>query len=235
MQQLSQLSLPIPYKRGLRGLSRGQFIKHLRKRYGPQLLKDLNVLFHKPFWNLTDVAQKHGFSREYARQLFAQIYRIPYRQIQERKARVRRAEESALNCTKDPVAKLATYKGKKKMGAQVELMVKQKCEELGFEYKCEPNGGSIDFEINGYMVEVKSMSKSRKTSKRGPKYFGFYLLESQRKLADFMIAYVWPTQTFYVIPVTDSQYRFYIRDGVSTHYSAGTNHAEHKEAWHLLK
>ena len=52
---------------------------------------------------------------------------------------------------------------------------------------------------------------------------------------DFVICYIWPWKTFYIIPNDKKTWNFTIRDGESKASWAGTNHEEHKEAWHLLE
>lgn len=43
------------------------------KRYGPEIINDLNDLKVMQHWTLQNVADKYGFTREYVRQLFSKV------------------------------------------------------------------------------------------------------------------------------------------------------------------
>jgi len=97
MQEPKQLSLFIPFSRRQTGLAgevrKCTLICQLLGKYGAEIITDLIALFDRQFWNLSDVARKHGFSREYARQIFTQIFGIPYSLIREKKTRLRMINE----------------------------------------------------------------------------------------------------------------------------------------------
>ena len=61
------------------------FKKRLKAKYGEGLLRDFDDLFTRQFWNLADIARRHGFSRERARQMFHNLYGHGYRQIRSKK------------------------------------------------------------------------------------------------------------------------------------------------------
>lgn len=55
------------------------------KKYGIGILRDFEDLQTRQFWNLTDIGKKHGFSREYARQIYKRLYGRPYLKIKKEK------------------------------------------------------------------------------------------------------------------------------------------------------
>ena len=61
------------------------FKKRLEAKYGEALLRDFDGLFTRQFWNLADIARRHRFSRERARQMFNNLYGHGYRQIRSEK------------------------------------------------------------------------------------------------------------------------------------------------------
>ncbi len=61
------------------------FKKSLEAKYGEGMLRDFDDLFTRQFWNLADIARRHRFSRERARQMFTNLYGYGYRQIKSEK------------------------------------------------------------------------------------------------------------------------------------------------------
>jgi len=78
------------------GVERCNLIYRLRSKYGVGIIADLTALLDRQRWNLADVARKYDFSREHARQIFIQIFGLPYGPIRERKTRLRRISEGRI-------------------------------------------------------------------------------------------------------------------------------------------
>jgi len=77
----------------MRGVKRCNLIRKLLTKYGTEILTDLTALLERQHWNLSDIARKHGFTREYARQIFVQIFGVPYGPIRDKKIRLRMISE----------------------------------------------------------------------------------------------------------------------------------------------
>ena len=92
--QLPRRQIDLRRQTGLTSeVNRCNLICRLLSKYGIGIITDLNALLDRQFWNLSDVARKYGFSREWARQVFLQIFGVPYSPIRERKTRLRMIEE----------------------------------------------------------------------------------------------------------------------------------------------
>ena len=212
------------------------FRKGLAKRYGSSIILDFEQLFRVSYWHLSDIAVKYGFSREYARQIFQRLYNCSLGQIRgERRGKRRIGLQIKPQCS--PMLKLELYHKDSlaRVGAVVEALVVEKCEELGYVWKYEPHGRVIDFEINNHLVEVKSARAAVCRPKSGLRYFCCYLNRDQRG-ADYVIFYVYPKKVFYVFPVNSRRYSWSIREEEPKIYSVpSTYYDEYREAWHLLK
>jgi len=219
---------------------------NLVENHGKEILKDFDLLFKKQFWNLTELAKAYGFTRERARQLFKGLYGIPYGQIQKEKTALKQAEMKIWDCVCDPRLKIIDKRDSLvKRGAKAEVLVLEKCEELGYECEYAPKGHVVDFKINGKLVEVKSRNSGSPTRPKGATFYCTTLSPRQQKEADFVIFYVQPQNTFYVFPNTNGRKSFVVRDSGYTHKYEWLNKyrrnmywervRKYEEAWHLLK
>lgn len=208
--------------------------KKLREKHGPEILKDFEALFKDPFWNLSEIGRKYGFTKENARRLFLRLYGFPYGKIKKEKDLRLKQELNIWDCLQDPRTCAAIYKpGVVRLGVEAEVLVQQKCEELGLKYKYRPKGYSIDFEINGKLVDVKSARVSIPSGRnRRTRYYHFSISKRQMTEVDFFICYIWPLKLFYVIP--NEGRIIFIRATPNNHPNCRDNYKEYKEAWHLL-
>ena len=211
------------------------------KRYGIEFFNDLDTATQNPFFNLKDIGDKYGLTRERIRQIYKAIYGTPFNQIKREKRKDMFATDPCIN---DPRIKAAETKS---FGVRSELDVFKKCESLGFDVK--PNCASTaDLWVNGYVVDVKSAKKSFQPGLVS-KYYHFAIKSPQLKICDFFICHITSKNTFYVIPKGKIHRRkpllngkgasIYIRDETvksgKNLYSENDNYKPFKEAWNLLK
>jgi hypothetical protein len=190
----------------------------LSDRYGESILSDLDSA-SKGHISLTQIAAKHCFSREYARQLFSGIFGCSFqtviaakrnkesdRKITARNARLAsriEAKNKKIQIAVDPQNRVVRMTGNSQIGAAVELAVYDKCAKMGLTVECTSWKSPYDFVINGLKVEVKSRRSSCFKSPRSKsKHFSFTLTKNERENCDFVIAYIAPRNEFYVIPAS---------------------------------
>lgn len=214
-----------------------KLIKTLERKYGFQIFNDLHSLYFLPQWDLADIARKYMFTRERARQIHNSLYGYAFGPI--KKAKTARIKQIKAHKRNNPINKVLTYKtGNNHLnkGIFVETLVLQKCKEMGFQVDFPTKLGP-DLLINNYVIDVKSSFSSYKPTNCKVAYYSFKLSKSQFKECNFIIGYIKPTDTFYVIPKSAFKgNHIYIRETeVGSHlYPNNTNYREYKEAWHLL-
>ena len=84
--------------------------KRAIERYGPDIINDLKAIKTRQYWTLTQVGEKYGFSREYARQLFKRLFGKDATIYIKQKSTARKKDVSSLRCNNDPRHKVADYK-----------------------------------------------------------------------------------------------------------------------------
>jgi hypothetical protein len=172
-------------------------IKKIRYKYGDELFKDLkNVkMSGNPYFNLSTVAEKYGFSREYAGQIYAMIYKKRFKKSNPIVA------QKEITCVHNPKRKIADWKksGPQYQGAVTEKLFMCRCELLGFDVKipCSPG---VDIIVNGYLIDVKTSNSPRKIKGGKIKYLGFNISKEQRSSCHFFACYSETTDDFYIIP-----------------------------------
>lgn len=197
--------------------------KYLTRKHGPQILKDFDDLFTRQFWNLKDLGDKYGFSRERARQIFKKLYGHGYRQIRSEK-KAERNEEQAL---------CSIY-----LPARLESLL-LKLEEKGLPIKKAPNGR---FEVNGHIARFYNAS-AVDYSGYGGKHFRIVFWGD-----DFDFGIVKGDGHFYVVPRNEFTFEpalqrlvLYIRATPyrgSNKRRCGTKPRDiekYRDAWHLLE
>ena len=209
--------------------------KKLVKKYGKEFLVDFHDLEKKPFWNLVDIGNKYGFSREYARQIYKSLYHKPYRPIRTKKTK----KMKELSCVHDPRRKYADYKknnGNVWKSAKTEKMFFDECEKRGFKIEI-PCSKSIDIKINNHLIDVKSCFKSKHYSPLvKTKYLRFSISKHQFENANFVACYHSVEELFFIIPTGWIQsMTIYISESKSHHYNAKNRYWEFRDAWRLLR
>lgn len=224
-------------------IKRKKFRTKLTRKYGAEILTDFTLLKTKHFWTLSNIASKYGFTQERARQIYNKLFSIPYKKIKHQLKQERDSQLNQMACAYDPRHKVGSYKGGlTKVGAEIELLVFNKCKELRLPVKI-PMTTDYDLIINDHRVDVKSARiPSLIGSKGHTRYFRFTITHRQFDACEFFICYPIPKATFYIIPrFTLKSKGIYIREYDNNqhfpmpHLSRNnTNYREYKEAWHLL-
>ncbi len=199
------------------------FKKRLEAKYGECLLRDFDDLFTRQFWNLADIARRHRFSRERARQMFTNLYGHGYRQTRSKKTAERRQRQDLCIINFPPRLE--------------PLLLELEREELPI--KKAPNGR---FDINGHIVRFYRAS-AVDYSGYGGKHFRVVFWNDA-----FGLGIVEGDGRFYVIPKSEFTFEqalqrlvLYIR---ATPYRGNNKHRcgtrprdieKYRDAWHLLK
>lgn len=208
-------------------------INFLVWRYGTEILDDLRRLAIEENMTLDSIGKKYGFTREYARQIFANIYGFNYTSVLDNKKETRKQIIERTRLGKfNPAYKIQTYRdGLVKKGAIAENKVLDICNTLG--YKVSPyHDRSIDLVINGFMVDVKSIYTLHRTSPSQVTLSANFHLSKKQMQADFMIGYIYPINKFFVVP------RVAFPKGRTIYIPGerGNNkYWKYVEAWHLLQ
>lgn len=214
-------------------------VVNLREKYGVQILKDINAVDTKHFWNLTSVANKYDVSREYIRQCYTKIKGRPYRAMRHEKVTERKNEDG---CSLDPRHKVAEYQQDSPAfkGAVAELLFLNKCKEMGFDISFCCNG-TVDLKVNGLFVDVKSCSTPFLRKGSITEMYRYLCKGRQTVLANFFACYHPTEKAFFIIPAgqTTKDKSGAISILISkhiTHYRASKNrYWKFKDSWDLLE
>ena len=218
--------------------------RNLINKYGYEILYDFNLLSTKHYSTLSEIALKYNFSRERARQLYNELFSIPYREIKRRLKEDRDSQLSQLSCIFDPNYKVASLPNDstQKKGAEIELLVFNKCKKIGLSAKI-PKIKTYDLIINNHKIDVKSAYTAFLYRSDGHcRYFRFHITNKQLDICKFIICYPVSKKVFYIIPRSRIKANnLYIRENDNHQHPTmpwmtknNTNYQEYKEAWYLL-
>jgi hypothetical protein len=227
---------------------RSSFIESLTDKYGENIIDEYAKIIQSEKQGLKSIADKYGFTKEYARQVFEKLYGFHYTVIKREK--IKKKEEKKLierQLKKDPTYKVENFKdGLIKKGAIAEKKVLDICATLGYTVKPFIENNSIDLVVNDYLVEVKSAWKSMIIPGGKTPCYRFNLRDSQRK-TDFIVCYAAPLNKFFIIPISDfnngcsiwvaekeSNVWNFSKDG-KHQYKSTNRFWKYLEAWHLLE
>lgn len=219
-------------KSHLRPIRNPGMMARLCAKYGADFYNDIDALFWRQFWTMSEVGTKYNLSRERVRQVFNAIYGVPFRPIQLAKSKLLK-NDLGRGCQLDPLSRAAVHKPNKAStvgrGLGSEAAVQKIANELGMETGPSPKK-CIDLRINGHMVEVKSYQRPTKTSLDSKtEYYRFVCSKRQVRTADFFIFHAVSGDMFYIIPSGRvSPGTNYISDGTSSKFE------EYRERWDLL-
>lgn len=206
-------------------------IKKLCEKYGEQIMHDFKKIQDgRPYCTLASLGIKYGFSRERARQIFFELVGKGAREIKKQPI-------SELTCKHDPRHKLAEFNehGKQFLGAQKEKLFFDECLKRGFNISTNCKR-TIDFDVNGYKVEVKS--RTGVTFQRGnvTGIVQFNARKNQIEKADFFACWHPVEKCFFIIPqkAIKGRYSIAILEKPSNYRCAKNRYWEFKNAWHLL-
>jgi len=216
------------------------------KKYGEEILSDLQGLVDEHHKTLSAVGRKYGISKERVRQMFELVYGFKYTVIVTAKRdKKRRIKFEKVLKSRDPRYKVEHLKKGSFIyrGAESEKKVFDICSALNYEIK-PYHSQTIDLIINGYNVEIKSAHRVTFTSKKQKTpTFHFKLLPSQRTV-DFVVCHAVPTNQYFVIPIHEypTSGNLYIPKTRTMEWTRGktvikrvSRYYDYLEAWHLLK
>jgi len=212
--------------------------KNLIKKYGFGIIMDFDDLNHRPFWNLVDVGNKHGFTREYARQIYKVLYGKAYGKAKVRKTSNRIRSEKSIACTHDPRRKFAEYK---RNGSNIwksalsEKMFFDECEKRGLVSEILCNS-EIDLKVSGYFIDVKSSFTPAKPKGAVTPFRHFRISRKQKEKCDFLACYHSGEKAFFIIPKKEfpKSFKLYISEVKTNHYSSKNRYWQYRNAWHQL-
>ena len=214
-------------------------IERLKKKYGEDLINDLILIKKHASMTLTEIGDKYGFSREYARQTFKIVNGVPYTKYLKIKADKYNDSLEEIGCSEDPRHKVAEYTGGTSLkGAKAELLCFNKCEGLGFDVSA-PCNKTVDLLVNGFRVDVKSAWGTNSMGSSVAEYYCFLASKKQQEICDFLACYAQPIDTFYIIPkLVFGCGTIYIRAnnnrGRTDYTPKRKDYRPFKEAWYLL-
>lgn len=223
------------------------FKQSLTNKYGKDIINEFDELINSENKGLVTIANKYGFSRERARQLFEKLYGFHYTIIKHKRMEIRKERiEKEGQLKKDPTSKVLRYNvnGNVYKAAVAEKKVFDICAKIGYEIKPFLKSRAIDLVINGWNVDVKSAYKGV-LANNGAKtpIFHFNMSKIQLKTAHFIICYAEPINKFFIIPkdqfpkgraifipareTSEWLLQGHLRNSKNRYYT-------YLEAWHLL-
>lgn len=214
-------------------------LKRILKKYGKDIFKDFKNVKNVPFHTLTDIGEKYGFSREYARQTYEFIYQSKYKEAIKQKAKL--IEET--QCVNNPKRKVADFKRGSSVhnGAIFEKLFMEECEAMGLDVNI-PCDSVADIIVNGFVIDVKGSFKTQMTSVKGNvKYHKFRISKEQREICDFFACYHGTKETFFIIPNKEKGFKFkkqrmiYISKKKTNYYSSKNRYHKYENRFDLLK
>jgi hypothetical protein len=197
----------------------GEKIAGFRNRYGVQFIKDLKRLKRQPYWNLSSMGAKYGYSRELVRQVFKTVYNESITTYERIKAAMVREEVQGVGCRFDPRQKmeLALIESKIKraesqtaqaartkiLNIQAKAAIFSECKARGIPVEPHPDQYSW-LVINGHAVAIRCAAAAHRVNTHAEthnRYFHTNLLgDLIQKGAEFLIFYIMPTNTFWIFP-----------------------------------
>lgn len=228
---------------GRHAKTEAQWKADLVKKYGKDIFSDLQKADSDSFGTLQAVAEKHGITRERARQIYNQLYGKPFRQ--KSAPTIKELHEKSLSCKYHPFIKCAEYKeGIVKTGAIYEKLFWKECEKKGFAVSLY-GSAEIDMVVNGYLVDVKYRRNALRYCKKETSYTSYYnyhISLVQLDKADFIACYHPTEESFFIIPVTgikkqqnkNGKTQIYISEKKSNSRSSRNVYWEFRDAWQLL-
>jgi hypothetical protein len=219
------------------GPRRMKVISFLVKKYGINIIADLNKVITNPFFSLQAAATKHHVSRECVRLMIEKVYGLKYTHFSKKLSAMRK--ENEVYCTRHPA-----YREDHKRGGKSEAQAFRFLRNMGYDVYPSPTT-TYDMVVNGYKVDVKECSKAIKTRKDSlSKYYHFSITDEQTKLCDFFICHALEDDRWFIVPNfrkgTKKPSSIYIRQSEITNqrYINKNSLADpslHENNWAILK
>ncbi len=208
----SSFSVPVPRPSP-------EFVKRFERKYGKGAIATFIRIIEKVSSNLSDVARTFGFTREYARHIYKNIYGVSYSEMRQAKLRLRRQARAEKN---EKEGKDRPYL--KEIGSFIH--------SVGLDYELRKRARFYFHLSNGKTVGMRRCKSPLRIGNVyyyrfnnfawSPDEFDFLVLRCEGKARS----------THYVIP-----HQFMPRRIVSLNPESPRAHSKYsrfKEAWHLL-
>ena len=193
---------------------RQNILVRLKNRYGEDIIKDFNLVRTDINHTLSSISNKYNFSREYARQLYKNIYGLPYTIELKQKTIIRK--EKKLKDFLDPEKRVnRIYKYMHGRHSFAEYRIYKSLKEHGFRIDIPKINNAYDFLVNGLKIAIVSCFKSRKVHSANGVYYQFYFNIHNKINADIIIAFAAHRNEIYIIPNSElntNAKNLYIRD-----------------------
>ena len=208
-------------------------------------MADLHTLWTDDNIRLNDVALIYGISREWVRQLFNEIYRVPYTAIKHRKemAYRKKIEKQKLKRMADLEWRALNLKGHQGKHALAQMLVHDICADLGYEIEVIPatQARRPVLIVNGNVLDISYSSKPHMAG-RGKYEWPYWRFANNRSEwvdVDFLVcvANQNPDYIFFIVPKDGFPVgnMLFIRWGKSNYHAASNRYYEYEGAWHLLE
>jgi len=201
------------------GIKRAEgFQRRFEQTYGAGAIEKFKQIIEKPENTLADLGRYFGFSREYARQVYRNIYGYPYTEAFRKKILARKH-------------KLHDERMKRKRIAAL-MSVRKKIESLGLPAYLRTRRHGHEIFVNGHKVALRCTSKTMMIGNN--RYFRISNRLCANQDCDFFICLCRSDtkNAHYIIPRhAMPKYGVYLPPDAGPHES---KYAAFKEAWHLL-
>jgi hypothetical protein len=197
------------------------FLKRFEQIYGSGAVAEFRTIVENPEKSLSDAGRHFGFTREYARQVYLNMYDTPYTKAYQRKRWQRKK-------------RLWEKKAKESLRWQASLAIQEKLEAMGFDTAIVKKREGLQILADAYRLTLRLSSSYFMVGKK--RYARFSLSRSCfARRCDFFVCVFRTGQdvTHYIVPR-----RFMPKSGFSIAVGATreeSKYAYFKEAWHLVK
>lgn len=195
------------------------FNRRFEKNYGKGSVSKFKNMIERTHTSLTDVARFFGFSREYARQAYQNIFDRPYTETLQRKKTKKRLLHEKTNTVSKNLKRFYEFK--------------RRLTELGFIPRVFTENGQSKILVNGYKVAFRFSQKPRMVSKR-KQFHITYQKKSGNRGFDFLVCLCKYNNehVYYVIPdYAVPKHGLCLIPQVS---ESESKYACFKEAWNLI-
>jgi hypothetical protein len=191
----------------------------LERRNGPGFVMKFKSIIEDPASSLADVGRHFGFSREYVRQIFKNIYGFPYTEIHKKKLLLRRLKADSRKFSSGRLMYVKKVKDKiTNMGFDTKILIVAKSHFL--------------LTNNNLRLAVLHSSKLRQIGKS--KYFYVNVINKQRQGCDFFIlSYLNNGNSGYYIIPNECMPKKGALIAISSNKTNG-KYSGFKDAWQLL-
>ena len=187
--EILKIDMPLVRRvRNINGIKRSNcFARRFEGRYGTGSIDTFRNIVESPHLSLSDAARHFGFSREYARQVYKNIYEQPYTEVHREKLEIRRRQRE------DSKEANRWRQVGRRLSSVTRVMLK--AESLGYTVCLKSHHNIL---INGHRIAVMGTFGTTLRGKNA--YFNFSRTDLDRKDCDFFVCICHCNDIYYVIP-----------------------------------